>query len=159
MRFAIDTAYKKVEIFKSAVEKFVKARPREWFALLFVIAGRIEADLGFVEYAIVVQHREAWQNMGSILNSKHTVNSFCLELAKKLDMRHQPPVLPVDLTMVGNKLPPQFDLNYNLEASSEHAGGVPPKAHGHGTSDSTSLSSKPFDEADLMSVAGMFDDM
>jgi hypothetical protein len=155
MRFAVDTPYKKVEIFKSAVEKFVKSRPREWFALLGFRAGRIEADLGFVEYAIELQHREAWQNMRSILNSKHTVNSFCLELAKKLHMRHEPPALPVDLKMVGNKLPPQFDLNYNLETSSEHdAGGVPPKAHGRGRSDSS-----PFDEADLMGVVGMFDDM
>jgi hypothetical protein len=39
----------------------------------------------------VVQHQEAWQNMGPILNSKHTINSFCLELAKKLHMRHKPP--------------------------------------------------------------------
>jgi hypothetical protein len=155
MRFAIDTPYKKVEIFKSAVEKFVKSRPREWFALLGFRAGRIEADLGFVEYAIVVQHREAWQNMGPILNSKHTVNSFCLELAKKLQMRHEPPALPVDLKIVGNQLPPQFDLKYNFETPNEHAGDVPPKAHGRGTSDSSSLSPKPFDDADLMR---MFDD-
>jgi hypothetical protein len=39
MRFAIDTPYRKVEIYKSAVEKFVKWRPQEWFALLGFRAG------------------------------------------------------------------------------------------------------------------------
>jgi hypothetical protein len=34
---------------------------------------------------------------GSILESKAQVSSFCLELAKKLDMRYQSPPLPVDL--------------------------------------------------------------
>jgi hypothetical protein len=48
----IDTPYKKVEIFKSVVKKFVKSRPREWFALLGFRAGQVEVNLGFVEYAI-----------------------------------------------------------------------------------------------------------
>ena len=60
LKFGIDAPYSRVEIFKSAVEKFVKARPREWLALLGIRAGRVEADLGFVEYAVVLQHREAW---------------------------------------------------------------------------------------------------
>jgi hypothetical protein len=58
-------------------------------------------------------------------------------------MRYTPPAVPVDLSMVGNKLPPQFDLKYNYkETSSRHAGGVPPKAPFRGRSD-LSLSFKP----------------
>lgn len=60
IKFGVDVPYSRIEIFKSAVEKYVKARPREWLALLGVRAGRVEVDLGFVEYTLVLQHREAW---------------------------------------------------------------------------------------------------
>ena len=60
LKFGLDSPFNRIEIFKSAVEKFVKARPREWLGLLAIRANRVEADLGFVEYSIVLQHREAW---------------------------------------------------------------------------------------------------
>jgi hypothetical protein len=44
--------------------------------------------------------REAWQNVGTILDSKAQVASFCLELSKKLKMRYIRPPLPVDLALV-----------------------------------------------------------
>ena len=60
VKFGIEVPYSRIEIFKSAVEKFVKARPREWLGLLAIRAGRVDAELGFVEYGVVIQHREAW---------------------------------------------------------------------------------------------------
>jgi small-conductance mechanosensitive channel len=60
LKFGLDSQFNRIEIFKSAVEKFVKARPREWLALLAIRANRVEADLGFVEYGVVLQHRESW---------------------------------------------------------------------------------------------------
>lgn len=47
--------------------------------------------------------REAWQNVVAILVSKAQVSSFCLELAKKLDMRYNSPPLPVDLAIVNHR--------------------------------------------------------
>lgn len=47
-----------------------------------------------------MEKREAWQNLGAIMESKATVASFCLELSKKLDMQFQSPPLPVELAMV-----------------------------------------------------------
>jgi len=91
----VEVPYSKIEVFKSAVEKFVKARPREWLALLAIRAGRVEADFGFVEYAVVLQHREAWQNIGAILDSKHQIHCFMLELVKRLDLRYKQPALPI----------------------------------------------------------------
>lgn len=51
------------------------------------------------ECLFVLVQREAWQNIGAILDSKAQVASFCLELSKKLDMRYQSPPLPVDLSL------------------------------------------------------------
>lgn len=62
-------------------------------------ATRVEQDGGFIEYIVVLQHRESWQNIGAILNSKAEVTSFTLEVAKQLGMRYRSPPLPVSLNM------------------------------------------------------------
>jgi hypothetical protein len=46
LKFGLDVPYERIEVFKSAVEKFVKARPREWLSLLGFRATRVEADQG-----------------------------------------------------------------------------------------------------------------
>jgi len=58
---------------------------------------QIEADQGYVEYIIVLQHRERWQNLGEMLCAKAEVASYCLEVSKKLNMRYVAPALPVQL--------------------------------------------------------------
>ena len=65
-------------------------------------ATRVEADAGYIEYKIVVQHREKWQNIGPILQSKADLSSFCLEATKKLDMRYESPPMPVNLSTAGD---------------------------------------------------------
>eukprot|EP00561_Arcocellulus_cornucervis_P003859 CAMPEP_0185807866 /NCGR_PEP_ID=MMETSP1322-20130828/5267_1 /TAXON_ID=265543 /ORGANISM="Minutocellus polymorphus, Strain RCC2270" /LENGTH=1399 /DNA_ID=CAMNT_0028504049 /DNA_START=527 /DNA_END=4726 /DNA_ORIENTATION=+ len=96
-KFASDVPYDRVMLFKSVVESFVKERPREWIALSGFRATRVEADLGYIEYVIALQHVEKWQNIGPILNSKAEVASYCLEVQKKLGMRYEAPPLPVNL--------------------------------------------------------------
>jgi len=51
------------------------------------------------QYIIALGHRNSWQDIGPILQSKADVASFCLELAKKLEMRYTAPPLPVNLNM------------------------------------------------------------
>ena len=97
MKFASDVPYDRVMLFKSVIDSFVKDRPREWIALSGFRATRVEADLGYIEYVIVLQHVEKWQNIGTILNSKAEVASYCLEVQKKLGMRYEAPPLPVNL--------------------------------------------------------------
>ena len=55
LKFPIETPYDKILIFKTAIEEYMKARPREWLALNGFRAFRIVADQGYVEYAIVIQ--------------------------------------------------------------------------------------------------------
>jgi small-conductance mechanosensitive channel len=148
MKFGVDTPFKKIEVFKNAIEKFVKARPREWFALVAIRAGRVEADLGFIEYGIVLQHREGWQNIGPILDSKQTVACFGLELTKKLNIRYSSPPLPVDVNMGGQRMP-QFQISYDLEGitdeGNERRSSEPPRSVDHSDYD------------DVASVVAMFD--
>lgn len=101
IKFPLDTTYKKLKIFKGAVEEFIKARPREWRSLLAFRANRVEVDAGFVEYIVVCEHRESWQLAGDIFTSKANLTSFCLELSKKMNMRFRSPPMPVDLNVTG----------------------------------------------------------
>jgi hypothetical protein len=63
----------------------------------------VQADLGFIEYVVALQHRESWQNIGAILTSKAELASFCLELSKQLGMRYVQSPLPVHLEIDGSK--------------------------------------------------------
>jgi hypothetical protein len=97
MKFGIDVSYEKVQFFRETLESFIKARPREWISLCGFRVTKLHADLGYVEYVIVLQHRESWQNIVAMLESKAEVQSFCLEVSKKLNMRYVAPPLPVEL--------------------------------------------------------------
>lgn len=99
LKLGVDIPYARVQVFKKTVETFIKQRPREWVALMRFRATRVEADLGYIEYALDLQHRESWQNMAAILMSKADLASFCLEVSKQLEMRYQAPSLPVDLSI------------------------------------------------------------
>lgn len=82
---------------------FLQARPREWARLFAIRASNVQADLGFIEYVVALQHRESWQNVGAILASKAELSSFCLELSKELGMRYIQSPLPVHLEIDGSK--------------------------------------------------------
>ena len=56
LKFHIDEPYEKILIFKSAIEEFMRARPREWLALNGFRASRVVADQGYVEYVIAIQY-------------------------------------------------------------------------------------------------------
>lgn len=101
IKFGLETPFNKVTVFRAAVENFIKARPREWIALSGFRATKVEADFGYVEYKIIAQHREKWQNIGAILQSKADLSSFILEVTKKLDMRYESPPMPVNLSAAG----------------------------------------------------------
>lgn len=99
-KFPIDAPYEKLEVFHSAVERYVRNRPREWLAMGSFRATGVHADKGYIEYIVTGQHRESWSNWGALMLSKAQLMSFCLELSKKLGMTYRSPALPVDLNVV-----------------------------------------------------------
>jgi hypothetical protein len=160
LKIGLDVPYQKIEIFKSAVEKFVKARPREWLSLAGFRVSGIFAEQNYVEYSIILQHREKWQNMVLLLDSRHTIHCFCLELSKKMNMRYHSPPLPVDLKMIGTggtgTIPAQFQFNNSSGEGDSAADKHEEKADNHDTSLTLSpKSSGDFDEWN--SVAALFE--
>ena len=76
----------------------MRARPREWLALNGFRCNMVYAKDNFMEYLIVIQHREAWQEVGQVLDSKANLTSFCQEIARQLDMEYQAPQVPIQIT-------------------------------------------------------------
>jgi hypothetical protein len=82
-------------------------------------ATRVEPDLGFIEYIIALEHRSSWQDIVAILQSKADVASYCLELAKKLNMRYIAPPLPVNLSMAAHSNMQLVNIDPKLGATNE----------------------------------------
>jgi len=47
-KFATGVPYERVQIFETALTQFIKARPREWVALLGFRATQVMADQGYI---------------------------------------------------------------------------------------------------------------
>ena len=99
LRFGVDTGFEKLEIFREALSQYVNKRPREWVKLKRITSVNVEADKGFVEYLVVLQHVNKWQHLASVNTSRSQAKFFCHELSKQLGMRYKSPPLPVDLSM------------------------------------------------------------
>lgn len=99
LQIGIDVSYEQIEIFREALAQYVEARPREWSKLWAVRATRVQADQGFIEYLVILEHVDTWQNLDGILFSRGQARGFCHELAKQLQMRYISPPLPVALTL------------------------------------------------------------
>ena len=44
------------------------------------------------------RHRDAWQNVGQVLDSKANLSSYCQEVMRQLGLHYEAPRLPVDMT-------------------------------------------------------------
>lgn len=55
LKFPVDSTLQQRQIFKRRVSSFIKERPRQWIKIVDFRSIRVEADLGFVEYAMIVQ--------------------------------------------------------------------------------------------------------
>ena len=102
LRFGVDTGFEKLEIFREALSQYVDKRPREWTKLLRITNLNVQADQGFVEYMVVLQHVNNWQQLESVTVSRSHAKFFCHEVSKQLDMRYKSPPLPVHLS-INNK--------------------------------------------------------
>jgi hypothetical protein len=104
LHFPIETKYEQIEIFKKAVEEFMKVRPREWLQLNGFRVNRILTEQSYMQVTLLIQHRDSWQNIAQILDSKSNLVTYCSEVQKKLGMQYKAPALPVDLRGVGSIL-------------------------------------------------------
>ncbi|KAL7557213.1 hypothetical protein ACA910_001281 [Epithemia clementina (nom. ined.)] len=119
VRFQTDVPYSTITIFRSALEIFVEDRPQEWAGLLGFRTSRVEAQLNFVEYIVILQHRLTWQSLIPIKESRAAVASFCVEIQKQLGCHYSAPPMPVEITMNTNA--PLLRVNSSMEDLMETA--------------------------------------
>lgn len=86
VKFGVDVPNDTIVLFRKAVEKFVQDRPQAFVNSVGFRIARVESDLGFIEYVIVLQSHESWQSVSEVLESKAKVSRFCVELQKQLGL-------------------------------------------------------------------------
>lgn len=97
LKIPIGSPFEKIVVLKAAIEEYLKARPREWLSFNGFRANKIDAERAYVEYMVVVQHRDSWHNIGQILDSKANLACYIQEVCAQLGMVYRPPALPVDM--------------------------------------------------------------
>eukprot|EP00536_Pseudo-nitzschia_multiseries_P009481 jgi/Psemu1/325666/estExt_fgenesh1_pg.C_2640022 len=122
LRFGVDTSFDKLEIFREAVSQYVHKRPREWVKLNDIKNCDVSTEKGYVEYLVVLQHVNNWQELGSLFTSRSHARTFCHELSKQLDIRYKSPSLPVDLNVPGGGLAAQLRESLQAEAAAAAPG-------------------------------------
>lgn len=58
---------------------------------------KIYAEKGYMDVGITVQHRDSWQNVAQVLDSKANFVTYCHEVQKKLGMTYVAPTVPIEL--------------------------------------------------------------
>lgn len=97
LHFPIETRYEQIEMFKRAVEEYMKVRPREWLILNGFRVNRIYTEQSYMQVTLQIQHRESWQSVVQVCDSKANLVTYCNEVQKKMGMKYNAPPLPVDL--------------------------------------------------------------
>jgi hypothetical protein len=97
LKFPIDTPFEKILMFKTALIEYTKESPREWLNFCGFRPSQVVTEMGYIKYFLILQHREKWQFIYQIYDSKANVISYCLAVMKQLDMHYHAPPLPVDL--------------------------------------------------------------
>ena len=63
LKFGVDVPFQRVKVFRRAVERFVRDRNNEWKGMVAFRSTDVRSDLGYIEYVIVLEARESWQQV------------------------------------------------------------------------------------------------
>jgi hypothetical protein len=102
LKFTISSTTDQLKTFRRRIMEYVENRPREWIKVNAFRCARVETDLQYIEYILILQHRESWQNFAAVQDSQSDVFMFALDLQKKLKMKYTAPRMPVDIQGLGD---------------------------------------------------------
>mmetsp|Transcript_21059 Transcript_21059/g.31242 ORF Transcript_21059/g.31242 Transcript_21059/m.31242 type:complete len:1002 (-) Transcript_21059:137-3142(-) len=88
LRFQLGVADAKLSCFRSALQKFVRSRPRTWLELLYFRCEKVDTADDYLEYEIRLRHTKSWQAGPRILQNRATLVKFCYETGKRLEMNY-----------------------------------------------------------------------
>jgi hypothetical protein len=58
LKFTINVTKEQLDVFHMNIAEFIKDRPREWIRINGFRCTRVETELQYLEYLLIVQHRE-----------------------------------------------------------------------------------------------------
>ena len=121
LKFGVDATTGQLEEFRQRVVQYTKDHPREWASVVACRCFRIEVDLGYMEYHIALQHRDSWQSLPGIQQSRGRFLSFALETQKLLGIKYSAPRVPIDVLQVGDRPsgPSPFERSYSRSYSDD----------------------------------------
>ncbi len=97
LKFTMNVSQSQLDAFRREITEYIKDRPREWIKVVSLRCIRVETELQFLEYVLIVQHRESWQSFATIQVSKSDIYVHALQLQRDLNMYYTAPKLPVEL--------------------------------------------------------------
>ena len=103
-KFGIGVSLETITKYKQRLIEYVKSKPREWLAFTAFRMTRMEADLGFVEYKVIMTHRESWQQNAALLSSLADVQAYGFKLVQEMNMGYKSPSLPVEMRLSSQNL-------------------------------------------------------
>ncbi len=155
MKFPLDVPYDKVKIFHEALETFVRNRPREWIGLSSFRATEVNANLGYIEYMVCIDHRESWAYWTQVRTSQSDLMGFGVELAKKLDIVYKQPTLPIDLNIKQSHAQDFFGRMATENSTSDSKSAVPTVESGP-SDQATRIGHRPSFSRDFQTLAAQF---
>ena len=104
LKFNLSVTQDQLDAFRNAVTEYVKDRPRSWTKIVSMRCDSIAVDQNYIQYVLIIQHREKWQAFGQIVSDRGQIFIFCLHLMKKLGMNYEAPKMPIEL-VAGRRSP------------------------------------------------------
>lgn len=97
VKVTLDVTQEQLDTFRQEVTQFVKDRPRSWIKIVNMRCDSIETEMQYLQYVIIIQHREKWQSFLAIQIDQGEVFVFCQKLMRKLGMNYTAPKMPIEL--------------------------------------------------------------
>jgi len=97
LKFSLESTLEQRELFKRRITAFVRERPRQWSKVIDFRSSRVDTERCYVEYTLILQHRERWQHVSAILESRGEIVNYAVKLVKELRMNYVVPRIPVDI--------------------------------------------------------------
>jgi len=87
--FGKDVSKDKPREFRVSLEDLVRSTPRKWLALKTFRLSSINANDGYVEYKVVLQHRESWQNYMALQDSLADIQVMTENSSERMEIDFQ----------------------------------------------------------------------
>lgn len=86
LKFDIRSTRQQLETFRKRIEMWLESRPREWNKLVDFRCVGVEPVIGFIEFTMILEHEESWQQFHFIQESRSEMLLFALELQRELNV-------------------------------------------------------------------------